>query len=111
MCPSHSEMDLLFGYKPNVTPIASYYLQEKDSLNGDDDDVSLDKENNGLKSPLNRVPLLHNEDDLVQVENLQDESVTENENQSLIEAARLPNFSQLKWNSANQKEEFKSFTN
>ncbi|MBW0591326.1 hypothetical protein O181_131041, partial [Austropuccinia psidii MF-1] len=31
-------------------------------------------ENNGLESPLNLVPLLHNEDDLVQAENLQDES-------------------------------------
>ncbi|MBW0549007.1 hypothetical protein O181_088722 [Austropuccinia psidii MF-1] len=74
MCPCYAEMDVLFGHKPNVTPIASYDLQEKDSLNGDDDDVLLDKENNGLESPLNLVPLLHNEDDLVQVENLQDES-------------------------------------
>ncbi|MBW0591614.1 hypothetical protein O181_131329 [Austropuccinia psidii MF-1] len=75
MCPCYSGMYVLFGHKPNVTPIASYDLQEKDSLNGDDDDdVLLDKENNGLESPLNLVPLLHNEDDLVQVENLQDES-------------------------------------
>ncbi|MBW0557910.1 hypothetical protein O181_097625 [Austropuccinia psidii MF-1] len=34
-----------------------------------------------------------------------------NENKSLMEEAKLPNFSQLKWTSANQKEEFKSFTN
>ncbi|MBW0573087.1 hypothetical protein O181_112802 [Austropuccinia psidii MF-1] len=34
-----------------------------------------------------------------------------NENQSLMEAAKLPNFSQLEWTSANPKEEFKSFTN
>ncbi|MBW0564481.1 hypothetical protein O181_104196 [Austropuccinia psidii MF-1] len=34
-----------------------------------------------------------------------------NENQSLMEAAKLPNFRQLKWTSANQKKEFKSFTN
>ncbi|MBW0582744.1 hypothetical protein O181_122459 [Austropuccinia psidii MF-1] len=75
MCPCYSEMDVLFGHKPNVTPIASYDSQEKDSINGDDDVyVLLPKENNGLKSPLNLVPLLHNEDDLVQVENLQDES-------------------------------------
>ncbi|MBW0476196.1 hypothetical protein O181_015911 [Austropuccinia psidii MF-1] len=75
MCTCYAEMDVLFGHKPNVTPIASYDLQEKDSLNGDDDDdVFLDKENNGLESPLNLVPLLHNEDDLAQVENLQDES-------------------------------------
>ncbi|MBW0549532.1 hypothetical protein O181_089247, partial [Austropuccinia psidii MF-1] len=33
-----------------------------------------------------------------------------NENQSLTEAARLTNFSQLEWTSANPKEEFKSFT-
>ncbi|MBW0581415.1 hypothetical protein O181_121130 [Austropuccinia psidii MF-1] len=49
-------------------------LQEKDSFNGDD--VLFDKENNGLESPLNLTPFLHNEDDLVQEENLQDESVT-----------------------------------
>ncbi|MBW0574728.1 hypothetical protein O181_114443 [Austropuccinia psidii MF-1] len=75
MCPCYSETNVLFGHKSNVTPIASYDLQEKNSLNGDDDDdVLLDKENNGLELPLNLVPLLHNEDDLVQVENLQDES-------------------------------------
>ncbi|MBW0544443.1 hypothetical protein O181_084158 [Austropuccinia psidii MF-1] len=34
-----------------------------------------------------------------------------NENQSLMEAAKLQNFSQLEWTSSNQKEEFKSFTN
>ncbi|MBW0578925.1 hypothetical protein O181_118640 [Austropuccinia psidii MF-1] len=34
-----------------------------------------------------------------------------NENQSLMEAAKLPNFSQLKWSSENPKEEFKSFAN
>ncbi|MBW0541328.1 hypothetical protein O181_081043 [Austropuccinia psidii MF-1] len=34
-----------------------------------------------------------------------------NENQSLMEAAKLPNFIQLEWIPANQKEEFKSFTN
>ncbi|MBW0516729.1 hypothetical protein O181_056444 [Austropuccinia psidii MF-1] len=34
-----------------------------------------------------------------------------NENQSLMEAAKLPNFSQLEWTSASLKEEFKSFTN
>ncbi|MBW0542350.1 hypothetical protein O181_082065 [Austropuccinia psidii MF-1] len=76
MCPCYAEMDVLFGHKPNVTPIASYDSQEKDSLNGNDDvDVFLDK-NNGLESPLNMVSLLHNEDDLVQAENLQGESVT-----------------------------------
>ncbi|MBW0534648.1 hypothetical protein O181_074363 [Austropuccinia psidii MF-1] len=32
-------------------------------------------------------------------------------NQSLMEAAKLPDFSQLEWTSANQKEEFKSLTN
>ncbi|MBW0500137.1 hypothetical protein O181_039852 [Austropuccinia psidii MF-1] len=34
-----------------------------------------------------------------------------NANQSLMEAAKLPSLSQLKWTSANQKAEFKSFTN
>ncbi|MBW0545763.1 hypothetical protein O181_085478 [Austropuccinia psidii MF-1] len=68
-------MDVLFGHKPNVTPIASYDPQEKDSLNrGDDDDVFLDKDNNGLESPLNQDPLLNNDDNLVQVKNLQDDS-------------------------------------
>ncbi|MBW0503509.1 hypothetical protein O181_043224 [Austropuccinia psidii MF-1] len=47
MCPCYAEMDVLFGHKPNATPIESYYLQEKDSLNGedddDDDDALLDK--------------------------------------------------------------------
>ncbi|MBW0477473.1 hypothetical protein O181_017188 [Austropuccinia psidii MF-1] len=37
--------------------------------------------------------------------------VAANENQSLMEAAKLPNFSKLEWTSANQKEELKSFTN
>ncbi|MBW0535727.1 hypothetical protein O181_075442 [Austropuccinia psidii MF-1] len=90
-------MDVLFGHKPNVTPIASYDSQEKDSFNGDDDvDVLLDKENNGLESPLNLVPLLHNEDDLVPVENLQYESKsksithsTQKHNQALT-----PNFNE-----------------
>ncbi|MBW0528243.1 hypothetical protein O181_067958, partial [Austropuccinia psidii MF-1] len=73
MCPFYAEMDVLFGHKPNVTPIASYDSQEKDSLNGgDDDDVLLDKDNNGLELPLNLDPLLNNDDNLVQVENLQD---------------------------------------
>ncbi|MBW0541249.1 hypothetical protein O181_080964 [Austropuccinia psidii MF-1] len=77
MCPCYSEMDVLFVHKPNVTPIASYDLQEKDSLNGDDDeDVLLDKENNGLESLLNLDPLINNDYDLVQVENLKDESVS-----------------------------------
>ncbi|MBW0462108.1 hypothetical protein O181_001823 [Austropuccinia psidii MF-1] len=72
MCPCYAEMDVLFGHKPNVTPIASYDSQEKDSLNGDDDDVLLDKENNRLVSPHNLDPLLNNDDNLVPVENLQD---------------------------------------
>ncbi|MBW0549829.1 hypothetical protein O181_089544 [Austropuccinia psidii MF-1] len=33
------------------------------------------------------------------------------ENHSLMEAAKLPNFSQLKWTSANPKQEFKYFSN
>ncbi|MBW0465424.1 hypothetical protein O181_005139 [Austropuccinia psidii MF-1] len=74
MCPCYAEMDVLFGHKPNVTPIASYDSQEKDSFNGDDDDVLLDKENNHLDSPHNLDPLVHNDDNLVQAENLQDES-------------------------------------
>ncbi|MBW0590747.1 hypothetical protein O181_130462 [Austropuccinia psidii MF-1] len=73
MCPCYAEMDVLFGHKPNVTPIESSDSQEKDSLNGgDDDDFLLDKDNNGLESPLNLDPLLNNDDSLVQVENLQD---------------------------------------
>ncbi|MBW0523379.1 hypothetical protein O181_063094, partial [Austropuccinia psidii MF-1] len=74
MCPCYAEMDVLFGHKPNVTPIASYDSQEKDSFNGDDDDVLPDKENNRLDSPHNLDPLLNNDDNLVPVENLQDDS-------------------------------------
>ncbi|MBW0545734.1 hypothetical protein O181_085449 [Austropuccinia psidii MF-1] len=70
MCPCYAEMDVLFGHKPNVTPIANYDLQEKDILNGD---VLLVKENNGLDSPHNLDPLLNNDDKLVPVENLQDD--------------------------------------
>ncbi|MBW0461138.1 hypothetical protein O181_000853 [Austropuccinia psidii MF-1] len=76
MCPCYAKMDVLFGHKPNVTPIASYDSQEKDSLNGDDDDFLPDKEKNFLESPLNLASLLHNEDDLVQAENLQEKSVS-----------------------------------
>ncbi|MBW0582379.1 hypothetical protein O181_122094 [Austropuccinia psidii MF-1] len=76
MCPCYAEMDLLFGHKPNVTPIASYDLQDKDGLNGDDDDVFIDKENNCLDSPHNLDPFLNNDDNLVPEENLQDESVS-----------------------------------
>ncbi|MBW0575833.1 hypothetical protein O181_115548 [Austropuccinia psidii MF-1] len=83
MCPCYAEMDVFFGHKPNVTPIASYDLQEKYSLNGDDDDdFLLDKENNHLDSPLNLDPLLNNDDYLVQVENLQDESQSKSITQS-----------------------------
>ncbi|MBW0593365.1 hypothetical protein O181_133080 [Austropuccinia psidii MF-1] len=74
MCPCYAEMDVLFGHKPDVTPIASYDSQEKDSLNGDDDvDVFLDKENNRLDSPHNLDPFLNNDDNLVPVENIQDD--------------------------------------
>ncbi|MBW0545957.1 hypothetical protein O181_085672 [Austropuccinia psidii MF-1] len=38
-------------------------------------------------------------------------SAAAQENQSSIEAAQLPNFSQLEWISANPKDEFKSFSN
>ncbi|MBW0535151.1 hypothetical protein O181_074866, partial [Austropuccinia psidii MF-1] len=75
ICPCYAEMDVLFGHKPNVTPIASYDSQEKDSLNGDDDnDVLLGKENNCLDSPHNLDPLVNNDDHLVPEENLQYES-------------------------------------
>ncbi|MBW0566291.1 hypothetical protein O181_106006 [Austropuccinia psidii MF-1] len=73
MCPCYSEIDALFGHKPNVTPIASYDSQDKDSLHGDDDDILLNEENNHLESPHNLDPLLNNDDDFVPVENLQDE--------------------------------------
>ncbi|MBW0490235.1 hypothetical protein O181_029950 [Austropuccinia psidii MF-1] len=74
MCPLYAEMDVLFGHKPNVTAIASYYSKEKDSLNDDDDvDVLLDKEDNCLYSPHNLDPLMNNDNHLVPEENLQDE--------------------------------------
>ncbi|MBW0528179.1 hypothetical protein O181_067894 [Austropuccinia psidii MF-1] len=70
-------MEALFGHKPNFTPIASYDFQEKDSLNGDDDDNHfLDKENNILESPLNLDAWLHNDDEWVQVETLKYDYVT-----------------------------------
>ncbi|MBW0538702.1 hypothetical protein O181_078417 [Austropuccinia psidii MF-1] len=74
MCPCYVEMDVLFGHKPNVTPIASYDSQEKDSFNGDDVDVLLDKENSPLDSPHNLDPFLNNDDNLVPEENLKDEA-------------------------------------
>ncbi|MBW0556837.1 hypothetical protein O181_096552 [Austropuccinia psidii MF-1] len=78
MCPCYSEMDVLFGHKPNFTPIASYDSQEKDSFNCDNDDyVLLDKENNCLDSPQNLDPLLNNDDHLVPEENLQDQLQSE----------------------------------
>ncbi|MBW0485384.1 hypothetical protein O181_025099 [Austropuccinia psidii MF-1] len=96
MCPFYAEMDVLFGHNPNVTPIASYDSQGKDSLNGydDDDDVLLYKENNLLDSPLNLDPLLNNDDDLVQVENLKDESQSKAITQSTQKhnQALTPNF-------------------
>ncbi|MBW0519114.1 hypothetical protein O181_058829 [Austropuccinia psidii MF-1] len=76
MFPCYDEMDVLFGHKPNVTPIASYDSQEKDSFNGDDDDFLLYKENNCLDSPDNLDPLLNNDDNLVPVYTLQDDLIT-----------------------------------
>ncbi|MBW0473816.1 hypothetical protein O181_013531 [Austropuccinia psidii MF-1] len=77
MYPFYAKMDAFFGHMTNATPIARYYIQDKDSLNGDDDDdLLLNRENNFLESPLNLDPFLNNEDILVQVENLQDESAT-----------------------------------
>ncbi|MBW0559531.1 hypothetical protein O181_099246 [Austropuccinia psidii MF-1] len=73
MCPCYAEMDVLFGHKPNVMPIASYDSQEKDFFNGDDNDALLYKENNHLDSPHNLDPLLNNDDNLVPVEILQDD--------------------------------------
>ncbi|MBW0521566.1 hypothetical protein O181_061281 [Austropuccinia psidii MF-1] len=59
MCLCYAKKEVLFGHKPNVTPIASYDSQEKDSFNGDDDvDACLDKENNPLDLPQNLDPLL-----------------------------------------------------
>ncbi|MBW0556612.1 hypothetical protein O181_096327 [Austropuccinia psidii MF-1] len=37
--------------------------------------------------------------------------LAEKENKSLMEEAKLPNFSKLKWTPSNPKEQFKSFTN
>ncbi|MBW0480111.1 hypothetical protein O181_019826 [Austropuccinia psidii MF-1] len=87
MCPCYAEMDLLFGCKPNVTLIASFDSQDKDGLNGDDDDVLLDKENNHLDSPHNLDPLLNNDDNVVPEENLQDES----QSKSITHSTQKPN--------------------
>ncbi|MBW0510777.1 hypothetical protein O181_050492 [Austropuccinia psidii MF-1] len=48
MCPCYAEIDVIFGHKPNVTPIASYDSQEKDIFNGDDDVVLLDKQSKSI---------------------------------------------------------------
>ncbi|MBW0559028.1 hypothetical protein O181_098743 [Austropuccinia psidii MF-1] len=59
----------------------------------------------------NQWPKLHQYDKFVYSRITHFSKWAENENQSLMEAAKSPNFSQLEWTSANQKEEFKSFTN
>ncbi|MBW0576206.1 hypothetical protein O181_115921 [Austropuccinia psidii MF-1] len=96
MCPCYAEIDVLFGHQPNVTPIASYDSQEKEILNGDDDDdVFLDKDNNGLESPLNMDPLLNNDDSLVPVENLQVD----------LETCEVTNDLHLEWDSERWNED------
>ncbi|MBW0465532.1 hypothetical protein O181_005247 [Austropuccinia psidii MF-1] len=54
---------------------------------------------------------LHQYDEFVYSRSSHFSKLAANENQSLMEAAKLPNFSQLEWTSANPKEEFKSFIN
>ncbi|MBW0573056.1 hypothetical protein O181_112771 [Austropuccinia psidii MF-1] len=54
---------------------------------------------------------LHQYDEFVYSRISHFSKLTVNENQSLMEAAKLPNFGQLERTSANYKEEFKSFTN
>ncbi|MBW0508226.1 hypothetical protein O181_047941 [Austropuccinia psidii MF-1] len=75
MFDCYAEMDELFGQKPNVTPISGYDLQEKDSLNCDDDDIPADK---------------------VPVENLQDESKSKSTTHSTQKSnqALSPSFSE-----------------
>ncbi|MBW0534363.1 hypothetical protein O181_074078, partial [Austropuccinia psidii MF-1] len=91
ICPCYAEMDVLFCHNPNVTPIASYDSQEKYSLNGGDDVFLLDKENSGLESPLNLNPLLNNDDNLVPVENIQDDS----QSKSITHSTQKPNQAML----------------
>ncbi|MBW0549870.1 hypothetical protein O181_089585 [Austropuccinia psidii MF-1] len=54
---------------------------------------------------------LHKYDQFVYLRISHFSKLAANEKQSLTEAAKLPPFSQLEWNSSNPKQEFKSFTN
>ncbi|MBW0487418.1 hypothetical protein O181_027133 [Austropuccinia psidii MF-1] len=54
---------------------------------------------------------LHQYDEFVYSRSSHFLKLAANKNQSLMEAAKLPNFSKLEWTASNPKEEFKSFTN
>ncbi|MBW0577571.1 hypothetical protein O181_117286 [Austropuccinia psidii MF-1] len=64
-----------------------------------------------IETDNNQWTNLHKYDEFVYSRISHFSKLAANENQSLMEAAKLPNFSQLKWSSENPKEEFKSFTN
>ncbi|MBW0573091.1 hypothetical protein O181_112806 [Austropuccinia psidii MF-1] len=64
-----------------------------------------------IKTDNNQWTKIHQYDEFVYSKISHFSKLTANENQSLMEAAKLPNFSQIEWTSADSKEEFKSFTN
>ncbi|MBW0592374.1 hypothetical protein O181_132089 [Austropuccinia psidii MF-1] len=64
-----------------------------------------------IETDNNQWTKLHQYDEFVYSRISDFSKLAENENHSLMEAAKLPNFSKLEWTSANPKEEFKSFTN
>ncbi|MBW0567215.1 hypothetical protein O181_106930 [Austropuccinia psidii MF-1] len=64
-----------------------------------------------IETDNNQWTKLHQYDEFVYSRISHFSKLAANENQSLMEAAKLPNLSKLGWTSANSKEEFKSFTN
>ncbi|MBW0569492.1 hypothetical protein O181_109207 [Austropuccinia psidii MF-1] len=64
-----------------------------------------------IETDNNQSIKLHQYDEFVYSRISNFSKLAANENQSLMEEAKLPNFSQLEWTSANPKEEFKSLTN
>ncbi|MBW0535510.1 hypothetical protein O181_075225 [Austropuccinia psidii MF-1] len=64
-----------------------------------------------IETDNNKWTKLHKYDQSVYSRISHSSKLAANENQSLMEAAKLQNFSHLKWTYANQKQESKSFTN
>ncbi|MBW0569390.1 hypothetical protein O181_109105 [Austropuccinia psidii MF-1] len=78
---------------------------------GSDSGKSADLTPHQIETYNNKWTKLHKYDEFVYSRISHFSKLAANENKSLMEAAKLPNFSQLEWTSSNPKEEFKSFTN